>query len=82
LAVPNLAVRLAGAGAQAVGARRISAYLHSRNLLLNTAVGREIEWLIMTELLELPFRQGQAGVPQRRPGRDDPGRSRASERDR
>jgi hypothetical protein len=59
LAVPNLAVRLTAAGAQAVGARRISAYLHSRNLFLDTAVGREIEWLIMTELLELPFRQGQ-----------------------
>jgi hypothetical protein len=50
LAVPNLAVRLAAAGAQAVGARRISAYLHSRNLFLDTAVGREIEWLIMTIL--------------------------------
>ena len=59
LAVPNLAVRLAAAGAQAVGARRISAYLHCRNLFLDTAVGREIEWLIMTELLELPFRQGK-----------------------
>lgn len=52
-------MRLAAAGAQAVGARRISAYLHSRNLFLDTAVGREIEWLIMTELLELPFRQGK-----------------------
>jgi hypothetical protein len=50
LAVPNLAVRLAAAGAQAVGARRVSAYLHSRNLFLDPAVGREIEWLIMTEI--------------------------------
>jgi hypothetical protein len=28
-------------------------------MLLKTAVGREIEWLLMTELLELPFRQGR-----------------------
>jgi hypothetical protein len=29
------------------------------HLLLRTAVSREIEWLIATELLEVPFRQGE-----------------------
>ena len=28
-------------------------------MLLETAVGRELEWLIMTELLELPYEQGE-----------------------
>jgi hypothetical protein len=56
--VPNLALRMAAAGAQAVGAEGVAASLRSRNLLLETAVGREIEWLILTELPELPLRQG------------------------
>lgn len=62
LAVPQLAAKLAGAGAKAIGAKRASEYLSSRNLLFKTAVGREIEWLIMAELLELPFRQGEREV--------------------
>jgi hypothetical protein len=59
LAVPQLATRLAAAGAQTVGAKRAADYLGSRKLLFDTAVGQEIEWLIMTELLELPFRQSE-----------------------
>ena len=59
LAVPQLAAKLAAAGAQAVGAKRTAEYLGSRRLLFDTAVGHEIEWLIITELLELPFRQGE-----------------------
>jgi hypothetical protein len=59
LAVPNLAMTVAAAGARAIGSERAYAYLRSRNLLLKTAVGQEIEWFIMTELLELPFRQGR-----------------------
>ena len=58
LAVPNIAMKLAAAGAGAVGAKRTARYLGSRQLALDTAVGREIEWLILTELLELPCRQG------------------------
>jgi hypothetical protein len=58
LAVPQLATKLAAAGAQAVGAKRTSAYLSSRKLMFDTAVGQEVEWLIITDLLELPFRQG------------------------
>jgi len=59
LAVPQLAAKLAAAGAKAMGAERASAFLGSRKLMFDTAVGQEIEWLIITDLLELPFRQGE-----------------------
>jgi hypothetical protein len=59
LAVPQLATKLAAAGAKAVGAERASALLGSRSLMFDTAVGEEIEWLIITDLLELPFRRGE-----------------------
>ena len=58
LAVPFFALQLGAAAAGACGAKRLSAYLRSRRILLHTAVGREIEWLVMTELLELPLQQG------------------------
>jgi hypothetical protein len=58
LAVPNIAMKLMAAVARALHAKRIAGYLASRRILLDTAVGREIEWLILTEFLELPFRQG------------------------
>ncbi len=50
-------MKAGASAARAVRARRLAAYLDSRRILLETAVGREIEWLIMTELLELPYRQ-------------------------
>ncbi|MFD0464749.1 DUF6635 family protein [Microvirga aerilata] len=59
LAVPQLAAKLAAAGAKAVGADRVSEYLGSRKLVFDTEVGNEIEWLIITDLLELPFQQGE-----------------------
>jgi hypothetical protein len=59
LAVPQLAAKLAASGAKAVGADRVSEYLGSRKLVFDTEVGNEIEWLVITELLELPFRQGE-----------------------
>lgn len=55
LAAPNAAVKLAAVGATLAKAHRAADYLHSRNLLLETAVAREVEWLIATELLETPF---------------------------
>jgi uncharacterized protein DUF6635 len=57
LAVPQLATKLAAAGAKAVGADKASEYLGSKNLMFDTDLGQEIEWLIITELLELPFQQ-------------------------
>ena len=58
LAVPQLAAKLAASGAKAAGADRVSKYVGSRKLVFDTEVGKEIEWLVITELLELPFRQG------------------------
>jgi hypothetical protein len=55
LAVPQLATKRAVAGARAIGAERASTYLNARKLMFDTAVGREIEWPIITDLLELPF---------------------------
>ena len=58
LAVPAVAAKLLAVAARALGAKRLSAALAARRFLLRTAVEREIEWLIVTELLELPCRQG------------------------
>lgn len=59
LAVPGVGLKLAAAGAKAVRAHRASAWLGSRKLLLDTAVGREIQWLIIADLLELPCEMGE-----------------------
>src|SRR5215471_415694 len=58
LAVPYIGIKLTAGITRTLGAKQVSRYLASRRILLETAVGREIEWLILTELLELPFRQG------------------------
>src|SRR6266567_3091692 len=58
LAVPYISTKLTAGIAGRLGAKRVSRFLASRRILLETAVGREIEWLVLTELLELPFRQG------------------------
>ena len=58
LAIPQLAAKHAASGAKAVGADRISEYLGLCKLVFDTGVGQEIERLVITELLELPFRQG------------------------
>jgi hypothetical protein len=58
LAVPNVGMQLSAVAARRLRAKRMSRFLASRRFLLDTAVGREIEWLVMTELLELPYRQG------------------------
>jgi hypothetical protein len=58
LAVPYMGAKLTAGLAGRLGAKRVSRFLGSRRILLETAVSQEIEWLILTELLELPFRQG------------------------
>ena len=57
LAVPQLLLQLLG---RVLGRRwpRAGALL-KRPILLRTAVGRQLEWLIVTELLELPLVQGR-----------------------
>ncbi len=57
LAVPNAGAKLAAAGLEKAGAARPARRLREARLLFETAVGREVEWLVMTELLELPFAQ-------------------------
>jgi hypothetical protein len=57
LAVPNVLARLSAAGLGAVGAEGSARYLGNRKILLDTAVGRELQWLVVTELLELPLEQ-------------------------
>ena len=56
LAGPQIALRLASLAAARLGARGLARRLH-RSILLETAVSREVTWLIHTELLELPYRQ-------------------------
>ena len=58
LAVPNIGIQVSAVAMRRLRANRMARFLSSRRFLLDTAVGREIEWLIMTELLELPHRQG------------------------
>ncbi len=56
LGLPNFALHVASLAAGRLGAGRAARAL-DRRLLLRTAVAREVEWLIWTELLELPFAQ-------------------------
>jgi hypothetical protein len=58
MAAPQAALLLAASTARRLGASRAERVLRDRNLLLRTAVGRELTWLIHAELLELPFRDG------------------------
>jgi len=56
LALPQLVMQLGAKGAGRLGAARTKKLL-DRSILIETALSREIEWLITTELLELPIRQ-------------------------
>lgn len=53
------AAALGGAwGLRRLGVRRPADWLADRNLFLQTDVAREIQWLIHSELLELPYEDG------------------------
>ena len=56
LAGPALSVKLASWAARRAGNHRLAAWLAGRRLLVETDVGREVEWLVATELLEIPCR--------------------------
>ena len=58
LIVPHTGLRLAAMLLDRRGHRDTAAWLRSRDLFLKTDVAREIEWLIWTELFELPYRDG------------------------
>src|SRR5215813_1810209 len=55
LAGPALAVKLMGWAARRAGSQQMADWLARRRLLLETEVAREIEWLVATELLEIPY---------------------------
>jgi hypothetical protein len=57
LAGPALLVSLASLAAQKADAPRLAAWLARRRILLKTDVAREIEWLVASELLEIPCEQ-------------------------
>ena len=58
MAAPAAASHLAAAGARRLGAVRLADALGRRRLLLRTSVARRVEWLVCTELLELPCQVG------------------------
>lgn len=57
LAGPHAAMKAGGLLANRLGARRLAERAERGGLLLRTDVARRIEWLVMTELLELPTQQ-------------------------
>jgi hypothetical protein len=58
LAGPALALKLAAWIARQAGMIRTAAWLGRRRILLETEVAQEIEWLVATELFEIPCRRG------------------------
>jgi hypothetical protein len=54
LAGPALGVKLMAWAARRAGMEGLAGWLAGRRLLLETAIAREIEWLVATELLEIP----------------------------
>lgn len=59
LILPHTGLRLAAMALDRTGRNAQADWLRSRELFLRTDVAREIEWLIWTELLELPYRDGK-----------------------
>jgi hypothetical protein len=57
LTLPALVTKLASQAARRAGRQQLAAWLAGRRLLFETALAREIEWLVATELLEVPCQQ-------------------------
>lgn len=58
LAIPQVALKLSASAARALKRPRTAEALARRNLLLDTAVARELRWRLMTDLLVQPCRDG------------------------
>lgn len=58
LVLPHVSLRAIAGGLSYAGRDQSAEWLRSRDLFLKTDVAREIEWLIWTELFELPYRDG------------------------
>src|SRR5215470_4829806 len=61
LAGPALGVKLTAWAARRCGMAGTASWLGGRRLLLQTAVSRQIEWVVATELFEMPYRQEDRG---------------------
>lgn len=93
LAVPFLATRAGADAARRAGWSRGAAWLDRRRIFFTTEVARELEWRVMTELLELPYGQAERishrdaladallGDPRVTAALNDLGRSLAARRD-
>ena len=57
LTVPAFAAKLASRAVRRAGGQRLAEWLAGHRLLFETDLAREIEWLVATELLELPCHQ-------------------------
>ena len=58
LSIPQIGLKLGAAAARRIGAPETADALGSRRLFLETAVATELRWRLMTELLRLPFADG------------------------
>jgi hypothetical protein len=54
MAAPAAGLRVVAAGARRLGAVHVASALGRQRLLVRTSVARRVEWLVYTELLELP----------------------------
>ncbi|MFD2261804.1 DUF6635 family protein [Lacibacterium aquatile] len=59
LAGPNLAIRAGALALRRMKREGLAERLDKIDLTLATDVGREVEWLLVTDLLELPYKQGE-----------------------
>lgn len=59
LGVPYLATRLGAGLARKLGLNDTAAWLERQRLFFATDLGRELEWRVMTQFLELPYAQPQ-----------------------
>lgn len=58
MAGPQMGLLIAAQAARGIGAVRLAQRLRSKRLVVHTAVGKELTWRLHTDLLELPFREG------------------------
>lgn len=57
LIAPSMGVRLAASGFEKLGKDSVAAKLRAKQFYFKTDVAEELEWLVHTELLEVPFAQ-------------------------
>ncbi|HEY4172856.1 MAG TPA: DUF6635 family protein [Rhodopila sp.] len=55
MAAPQVGLLLASRAANRLGAKRTAAHLRGKQLVVHTAVGKELAWRLHTDLLQLPY---------------------------